>query len=186
MLTYVVNTKIISPTILIFSYLIERQNGKGPLENFNPAWDYFFFVPLYASVYQVSLIYRRRRCKRIYGHTCSLFCRNWIYNKLANREPQQETKDILDQPLAIQSFVGWTSTRELRPNVWPSTRNSSKFSALLKILLQITKSKFASGPQSPQFWDTVSEPGKLPLIVFFQKNTNSIIFQIIWFSNYYF
>ena len=105
-----VNTKKTSPIEFTRPFIIEPQYCERRLQNFDPPHIRSLSVRLYAATHQLILVpidYLRgiegdtTNCT--YGHTFNLLCRDWINGKLANREPLQVEKDLLNHLLAMQS-----------------------------------------------------------------------------------
>ena len=111
------NTKLTSLYYMNYSYIIQPNYCKGTLCNFDPIKNYFLFSPLYAKINCALFVpIEYLQCveggatKCMYGNTFNLLSRDWITDKLDNREPSAEETQILNHLLALPS-----STLQLRP-----------------------------------------------------------------------
>ena len=103
------NTKLTSPYYMNYSYIIQPNFCEGTLRNFDPIKNYFVFSALYAKTNRPILVpIKCLQCveggatKCIHGNTLNLLYSEWVADKLDNREPSQEEKQILNQLLALQ------------------------------------------------------------------------------------
>ena len=92
-----------------YSYIIQPNFCECPLRNFDPIKNYFIFSPLYAETNRPILVpIKYLRCleggatKCTHGHTFNHLYRDWMADKLDNREPSQEDTQILNHLLALQ------------------------------------------------------------------------------------
>ena len=106
------NTKLTSPYYMNYSYIIQPNFCEGTLRNFDPMKIYFVFSPLYAKTNRpIPVPIEYLRCvegvatKCTHGNTLNLLYREWVADKLDNREPSQEETQILNQLLALQTTL---------------------------------------------------------------------------------
>ena len=92
-----------------YSYIIQHNYCEGPLRNFNPIKNYFTFFSHYAKTNRPILVpIEYLQCveggatKCTYGHTFNLLYRDWMADKLDNRQPSQEELQIFNHLLALQ------------------------------------------------------------------------------------
>ena len=104
------NTKLTSPYYMNYSYIIQSNYCEGTLRNFGPVKTYFLFSPLYAKNNRPILVpidylqcVESGATKCAYGHTFNLLYRDWMANKLENRQPSQEEEQIFNHLLVLQS-----------------------------------------------------------------------------------
>ena len=93
--------------------------------------------PILLSIEYVQCVEGGAR-KLLYCLTLNLLCRDWISDKLAERELQEE-----------KIITALTFTPEYLTHVSPETRKFSNSSLTLKIRLQILNLSIASGRQPP-------------------------------------
>ena len=103
------NTKLISPYYMNYSYIIQPNYCEGTLRNFDPIKNYFIFSPLYTKTNRPILVpIEYLQCAEggattcTYGHNFNLLYRDWMVDKLENRQPSQEEKLIFNNLLALQ------------------------------------------------------------------------------------
>ena len=103
------NIKLSSPYYMNYSYIIQSNYCEGTLRNFDPIKNYFIFSPLYAKTNRhilVSIKYlqsvEQGATKSTYGHTFNLLYRDWMADKLDNRQTSQEELQIFNHLLALQ------------------------------------------------------------------------------------
>ena len=104
------NTKLTSLYYMNHSYIIQSNYCEGTLRNFDPIKNYFTFFPLYAKTNRpINVPIEYLQCVEggatncAYGHTFNLLYRDWIANKLDNRQPSQQETQIFSHLLALQS-----------------------------------------------------------------------------------
>ena len=102
-------TKLTSPCFMNCSYRIQLTYCKSTLRNFDPIINYFLFLPLYAKTNHPILVQieylqyvEGGATKCMYGHTFNLLYRDWMTDKLDDREPSAEEKQTLKHLLALQ------------------------------------------------------------------------------------
>ena len=103
------NTKLTSPNYMNYSYIIQPNYSEGTLRTFDPIMNYFIFSPLYANTNRPILVpIHYLQCveggatKCTYGHNFNLLYRDWMADKLENRQPSQEELQIFNYLLALQ------------------------------------------------------------------------------------
>ena len=103
------NTKLTSPYYMNYSYIIKSNFCEGTLRNFDPIKNYFIFSPLYSKTNRPILVpIEYLQCveggatKFTYGHTFNLLYRDWMVDKLENRQPSPEEIQIFNHLLALQ------------------------------------------------------------------------------------
>ena len=103
------NTKLNSSYYMNYSYIIQPNYCEGTLRNFDPIKNYFIFSPLYAKTNRFILVpIEYLQCieggatKCASGHNFSLLYRDWMADKLDNRQPSQEETQIFNHLLALQ------------------------------------------------------------------------------------
>ena len=92
-----------------YSYIIQPKFCEGTLRKFDQIKNYFIFSPLYAKTNHPILVpIEYLQCveggatKFAYGHIFNLLYRDWIVDKLNNREPSKEEQQIFKHLLALQ------------------------------------------------------------------------------------
>ena len=103
------NTKLTSPYYKNYSYIIQPNYCEGTIRNFGPIKNYLLFLSLYAKTSRPILVpIEYLKCveggakKRMYSNTFNLLYRDWITDKLDNREPSAEETQVLNHLLALQ------------------------------------------------------------------------------------
>ena len=103
------NTKLTSPYYMNYSYIIKPNYCEGTRRNSDPIKNYFIFSPLYAKTFRHILVpIEYLQCveggatKCAYRHTLNLLYRDWMADKLDNRQPSPEETQIFNHPLALQ------------------------------------------------------------------------------------
>ena len=135
-----VSTKLTSPYYMNYSYIINPTYCEGTLRNFDPIKSYFLFFPLYAKTHRPILVtieylqcVERGAKKCMYGHTFNLLNRDWMADKLVNREPTPEETQILNHLFALQPHCN----TDLYPvhflPISQKTRNFRDFSGILRV-----------------------------------------------------
>ena len=92
-----------------YSYIFNPTYCGITLRNFDPIKNYFLFLPLYRETHRPILVpIKYFQCveeaakKRMNGRILSLLYRDWMVDKLSNREPTPEETQILNYLLALQ------------------------------------------------------------------------------------
>ena len=103
------NTKLTSPYYMNYNYIIKPNFCERTLRNFDPIKNYFISSPLYAKTNRpilVSIEYLQcvegGATKCAYGHTFNLLYRDWVADKLDNRDSSQDEQQIFNYLLALQ------------------------------------------------------------------------------------
>ena len=103
------NTKLTSPYYMNYSYIIQPNYCEGTLRNYDPIKNYFIFSPLYAKTNRPILVpIEYLQCveggatKLTYGHTFNFLYRDWMADRLENRQPSQEELQMFNRLLALQ------------------------------------------------------------------------------------
>ena len=103
------STKLTSPYYMDYSYIIQLHYCEGTLWNFDSIKNYFVFSPLYSKTNRPIFVpIEYLQCveggatKCTYGHTFNLLYRDWMVDKLENRQPSQEEQQIFNHLLALQ------------------------------------------------------------------------------------
>ena len=103
------NTKLTSPYYINHSYIIQPNYCEGTLRKFESLKNYFTFSPLYAKTNRSILVaIEYPQCveggatKCTHGQTFNLLYRDWMVDKLDNREPCREETQILNHVHALQ------------------------------------------------------------------------------------
>ena len=151
------NTKLTLPYYMNYSYINQPNFCEGTLGNFDPIKNYFTFSPLYAKTNRSVLdpidylqCVEEGTTKCAYGHTFNLLYRDWMADKLDNRQPSQEETQIFNHLLALQPHCH----ADLYPRallarlVWHVMRNSSPSSVIQTMELRTSSSNTGRGPQT--------------------------------------
>ena len=92
-----------------YSYIIQPNCCEGTLRNFDPIKNHLIFSPLFSKTNRPFLVpIKYLQCKKgaatncTYGHTFNVLYRDWMVDKLDNRQPSQEEKQISNHLLALQ------------------------------------------------------------------------------------
>ena len=103
------NTKLTWPYYMSYSYIIQPNYCEGTLRNFDHIKKCFMFLLLYAETNRPILFsIEHLQCveggatKCMRGQTFNLLYRDWMADKLDNREPSQEETRIFNHLLALQ------------------------------------------------------------------------------------
>ena len=103
------NTKLTSRYYMNYSYIIQPKNCEGALCNFDPVKNCFLFSPLYVKTNRPILVpIEYHQCvelgatKFMHGHTVNLLYRDWLTDKLDNRQPSEEETQIFNHFFAMQ------------------------------------------------------------------------------------
>ena len=103
------NTKLISPYYMNYSYIIQPNFCEGTLRNFDPIKYYFILLTFYAKTNHPNFVpIKYLQCveggatKCMHGHTFNLPYRDWMADKLDNRELSQEETQTFNYLLALQ------------------------------------------------------------------------------------
>ena len=101
------NAKLTSPYYMNYSYIIDSNYCEGTLRNFVPIMNYSLFSPYYAKTHRPILVpFEYLQCvvghKVSVWHTFDLPYRDWMVDKLANREPTPEETQMLNHLVALQ------------------------------------------------------------------------------------
>ena len=92
----------------------------------------------------------------IKGHTFNLLYRDWIAEKLTNREPSQEEKEILNHLLAMQPHCNADLCTQILADFWQEKKTI--FSTSIEF--------FTPGPRSLNSrivdWNSTNPPGHSP------------------------
>ena len=147
------NTKLTSPYCMKYSYIFQPNYCEGNLRNFDPYKNYFIFSLLYAKTNRPILVpIEYLQCveggatKCTYGHNFNLLYRDWMVDKLDNRQPSQEETQI--------TFLLYNHTVTLICIlvpfllVWHVIRNSSPSSVIQTIKLRTSSSNIRRRPQT--------------------------------------
>ena len=101
------NTKLTSAYYMNYSYIKQPNYREGTLRNFDPIKIVFLSSPLYTKTNRPILVpIENLHCveggntKRTYGHFFNLLYRDWMADKLENRQPSQEEQQIFNHLLA--------------------------------------------------------------------------------------
>ena len=100
------NTKLTYPYYMNYSYIIKPNFCEGTLRNFDPIKNFLSPLrkdePPHPRPDRISAM-RRRRCHDLcLWHTFNLLYKDWMVNKLDNREPLQEEQQKFNHLLALQ------------------------------------------------------------------------------------
>ena len=92
-----------------YSYIIQPNYFEGALRNLEPIKNYFKFSPLYDQTNRHILVpngylqcVEGGATKCTYGDTCNLLYRDWMPDKLDNRQPSQKELQTFNHLLGLQ------------------------------------------------------------------------------------
>ena len=104
------NTKLTSPYYMNYSYIIQPNYFEGTLRTFDYIKNYFIFSPLYAKTNCPILVpIEYLQCVEggptncTHGHTFNLLYRDWMVDKMDNRQPSQKETQIINHHPALKS-----------------------------------------------------------------------------------
>ena len=146
------NTKLTSPFYRNYSYVIQPNCCEGTLRKFDPIKNYFIFSPLYAKTNRPILVtIEYLQCveggatKYTRGHTFNLLYRDWMVDKLDNRQQSQEETQIFNHLNQTVTLICILVSSLL---VWRLIRNSSPSSVIQTTELRTSSSNVERRPQS--------------------------------------
>ena len=103
------NTEMTPPYYMNHNYITNPSYCERTLRNFDPIENCFLFSPLYPKTNRPILVpilhlqcVEGRATKCTYGLNFNLFYKNWMVDKLDNREPTPDETKILNHFLALQ------------------------------------------------------------------------------------
>ena len=138
-----------------YSYITQPPYCKGTPRNFDPIKNYFLFSPLYAKTNRPILVpIAYHQCveggatKCMYGHSSNLLYRDWMTDKLDNREPSVEETQMHNHLLALQLHCNVDLFPVSLQLAWHVIRSMWNSSGILTIGPLISSSNIERRPQT--------------------------------------